>query len=261
MALVDSHCHLDDPVFDVDFDAVIQRAKAQDISHIMTVSTDLKQAPRLMEITQQYPFIFTTMGIHPHHAQDYYPMPDLKDQLRTLCRHSKVVGIGETGLDYYYNNSPKEAQIEVFKTHLQLSLELDLPVIIHTRDAEADTLEVIRRYPGVKGVFHCFSGSKELAMQALELGFYISFSGIITFKKADELREICAYVPLDRLLVETDAPYLAPIPHRGRRNEPAHTRLTAEKVSEIKEVSFEKIAHHTTANYFILFSRAQSIIV
>jgi TatD DNase family protein len=253
--LVDSHCHLNFPEFENDLDQVIENAHQQGVTTLLTVNTRLNETARLQQIAEQYPNIFFSVGVHPHDASEY-ANNELLENLKALAAHSKAVGVGETGLDYHYNNSPAPQQIYCFEQHLQASIDLDLPVIIHTREADQDTLVCIDRYSQAKGVFHCFSGSTELAHAALERGFYLSFSGIITFKSAEELRQIVKFAPLERILVETDSPFLAPIPYRGKRNEPAYTRVNAEKVAEIKGIGLETIAEHTTRNFFTLFSKA-----
>jgi TatD DNase family protein len=252
---VDSHCHLNYPEFQDDLDAVMTRARAIGISTFLTINTRLDQAEALFSLTQRFPDVYCTVGVHPHDAADYAGA-DLQEKLLTLVQRDRVIGIGETGLDYYYENSPREAQIESFKTHIAVAKATDLPLIIHTRDADEDTVACLAQQD-VKGVFHCFSGDLALAKAALDLGFYISFSGIITFKKADALRDVVKYVPLKHILIETDAPFLAPVPHRGQRNEPAFVRHTAEMVAALKEVALEQIAAQTTANFFSLFSRAK----
>lgn len=254
MTLVDSHCHLNFPDFKDDLPAVIQKARDLNITRLLTINTRLDQAKDLQDIADHYPEVFCTVGVHPHDAADYADN-SLKGQLIELCQHAKVVGIGETGLDYFYNNSPQEAQLQSFAEHLAVATELDLPVIIHTRDADADTITTISQYPKARGVFHCFSGNLALAEAALERGYYISFSGIITFKKAEELRQVVKAVPLSRILVETDAPFLAPIPHRGKRNEPAFVWHTAEMVAQLKEITLAEVAATTTANFFTLFNK------
>lgn len=252
--LVDSHCHLNFPEFKDDLDAVIKKAAEQGVKTLLTINTKLSEAKDIQRIADLYPNVFCTVGAHPHDAVDHNYDGVYEDLIR-LVQHPKVVGVGETGLDYYYENSPRAEQIESFRTHIRASIELDLPLVIHTRDADEDTLNTIKDFPRAKGVFHCFSGSKDLAKAALDLGFYISFSGIITFKKAEDLREVAGFVPMDRILVETDSPFLAPIPHRGARNEPAYTYITAMKLSEIKGISLEDVAHQTTKNFFQLFDR------
>ncbi|AIK95748.1 TatD family hydrolase [Candidatus Odyssella acanthamoebae] len=254
--LVDSHCHLNFPEFKEDLPAVLHRAKLNGIATMLTINTRLTEAREIQAIAEGYSNIFCTVGVHPHDAQDY-ASTDLKHQLLELAQHPKVVGLGETGLDYYYNNSPMSEQIESFEIHLDASKDLDLPVVVHTRNADADTLACMDRYRGTQGVFHCFSGGLDMAKAGLARGYLISFSGIITFKKAEELREVVKYVPLDKILVETDAPFLAPIPHRGKRNEPAFTLHTAEMVAELKGISLKEVAVQTTDNFFNLFKRAR----
>lgn len=253
--LVDSHCHLNFPEFANDLPEVIQRAHNIGIETMLTINTRLSETLDLQKIAETYDNIFCTVGVHPHDAAEYVN-PSLKQQIIDLAQHPKVVGIGETGLDYFYNKSPKYSQIDSFEQHLSASIDLGLPVIIHTRDADEDTVMCLKKFPLAKGVFHCFSGSQDLARQALHLGYYISFSGILTFKNAEDLREIAKFVPLDRVLVETDAPFLAPIPHRGKRNEPAFTTHTAELLAELKEISLPQVAAVTTNNFFHLFTKA-----
>lgn len=253
--LVDSHCHLNYPEFEDDLDQVVESAFQQGVTTLLTVNTRLNETARLQQIAEKYSNIFFSVGVHPHEASEY-ANDDLLKSLKRLTVHPKAVGLGETGLDYHYNNSPAAQQIYCFEQHLQASTDLGLPVIIHTREADKDTLGCIDRHPKAMGVFHCFSGSAELAKAALDRGFYISFSGIITFKSAEELREIVKFVPLEKILVETDSPFLAPIPFRGKRNEPAYARVNAEKIADIKGVSLELIAEHTTRNFFNLFSKA-----
>ncbi len=254
--LVDSHCHLNFPEFKDDLDAVIKRAMDQGVNAFLTINTSLDQAREIQAIADTYPNVYCTVGAHPHDASDHV-YKDVYEDLIRLAQHPKVVGIGETGLDYYYNNSPRLEQVESFKTHIKAAIELGLPLIIHTRDADEDTLACLKEFPKARGVFHCFSGGMDLAKEVLNLGFYISFSGIITFKKADELREVAKFAPMDRILVETDSPFLAPIPHRGGRNEPAYTRITAEKLAEVRDISLEEVAAQTTQNFYRLFDRSQ----
>lgn len=260
--LVDSHCHLNFPEFTSDLDAVLARAQENGVGIVLTVNTKLEQAKDLQDIADQYPQVFCSVGVHPHDAANYvdgYEGDTLYNQIKMFAKHPKVVAIGETGLDYYYNNSPRQNQISSFQDHIRASVDLNLPLIIHTRDADDDTIACLKgateRTP--KGVFHCFSGNADLAKKALELGFYISFSGILTFKNAESLRQIAQEVPLDRILVETDAPFLAPIPHRGKRNEPAFTRYTAELLANLKNLSYSAIETATTNNFFTLFSNAR----
>lgn len=253
--LVDSHCHLNFPEFKEDFPDVLRRAKLNGIETMLTINTRLSESREIQAIAETYPNIFCTVGVHPHDAKDY-AATDLKQRIIDLSQHPKVVGLGETGLDYYYNNSPAAEQIESFEIHLDVAKDLDLPVVVHTRNADADTLACMDKYVGTNGVFHCFSGGREMAKAGLDRGYLISFSGIITFKKAEELREVVKYVPLDRILVETDAPFLTPIPHRGKRNEPAFTLHTAEMVAELKGATLATVATQTTDNFFNLFTKA-----
>lgn len=260
--LVDSHCHLNFPEFASDLDDVLARAQENGVGMMLTINTQLAQAKDLQVIADRYPQVFCSVGVHPHDAADYvkgYEGDTLLNQIRLLAQHPKVAGIGETGLDYYYHNSPREDQISVFCDHIRASIDLDLPLIIHTRDADEDTVACLTEVGQGKarGVFHCFSGGADLAQKALHLGFYISFSGILTFKKADALRQIAQSVPLERILVETDAPFLTPIPHRGKRNEPAFTRYTAELLANLKGLSYNAIEIATTGNFFALFNKVR----
>ena len=256
--LVDSHCHLDFPEFAPELDAVVARAAVADVRVCVTIGTTLKNFPRVRAIAERFDDIYCSVGIHPHEAEAE-PLADAAPLIE-LAAHPKVVGIGETGLDYYYAHSPREAQIANFRAHIEAARQTGLPLIVHTRDAEDDTLAILKEEMGkgaFTGVIHCFTGTPRLAEAALELGFFISVSGIATFKKADELRATLATVPLDRLLVETDAPYLAPLPYRGKRNEPSFVVNTARTLAELKGVSDEEIARRTTDNFFALFTRAE----
>ncbi|NVJ91039.1 MAG: TatD family hydrolase [Methylocystaceae bacterium] len=258
--LVDSHCHLDFPDFQEDFDAVLSRAEEAGIKTMMTICTHVTKFDQVHDIAKAHDHIYCTVGIHPHNA-DSEPEVSV-DDLVGWASNPKVIGLGETGLDYFYEHSPREIQQRQFRTHIEAARALDLPVIIHTRDAEEDTLAMIEEEMAkapFKGLIHCFSASKEFAARMVDLGLYISISGIVTFKKADDLREAIKDVPLDRLLVETDAPYLAPIPKRGKRNEPAYTAFTAAKVAEVKGVDVETLAKATTDNFFTLFSKAKQV--
>lgn len=255
--LIDSHCHLNFPEFKDDLTESLKRAWDLGVRGFLTVNTKLEEAKDLQAITDTHKNIWCSVGVHPHEAEKY-TQDKLLEEIKTLADHSKVIALGETGLDYYYEHSPRELQKKSFGIHLEAAKMLDLPVIIHTRDADQDTLEVIDESgKDVRGVFHCFSGTLDLCKQALERGFYISMSGIVTFKKADALREVAKYVPSDRLLVETDAPYLAPLPHRGKRNEPAFVVHTAELVAEIRGMPYPKLCDITTENFFTLFTKAQ----
>jgi TatD DNase family protein len=246
--LVDSHCHLDDPRFDADRPAVVQRALEAGVERLLAIGSgppDLEAAIRLAEA---WPHISATVGVHPHDSSK----ADERcfERLSELLAHPKVVAIGEIGLDYHYDFSPREVQREVFARQLAMARK---PVVIHTREAWDDTLRLLREHPAARGVFHCFSGGPEEAEQVLALGFYLSFAGVVTFPKALALREAARMAPSDRLLVETDAPYLAPVPHRGQRNEPAFVFQTARSLAELRGESLEQLAAATTANFRRLF--------
>lgn len=254
--LVDSHCHLDYPDFaDEGLPEIVRRAQSAGVGHMLTICTEIAKFPQVLAVAEQYPFIHCTVGTHPHHAAEEINVK--KEEITTRAKNPKVAGIGETGLDYYYHHSPAAEQQKCFAMHIEAALETDLPLVIHTRDADDDTIRIMKEagQGRAKGVMHCFSGGQKLADAALELGFYISFSGIVTFKKAEELREVAKRVPMDRILVETDSPYLAPIPHRGKRNEPAFVAHTAQMVAELRGVSPESLAQTTTENFFKLFGR------
>ncbi len=255
--LVDSHCHLDFPDFQEERDAVVQRAREAGVGLMLTICTHVSRFAQVRAVAAAYPDVFCTVGIHPHHAADEFAHSGT-DGLVALTRDPKVVGIGESGLDYFYDKSPRDLQQESFRRHIRACLETDLPIIVHTRDADADTIRILREEGAgtrLKGLLHCFSSSRQLAEEALEFGFHISFSGIVTFKKSDELRDVARIVPMDRLLVETDAPYLAPVPVRGKRNEPAFVAHTARLLAEVKGVAEAEMARASTANFLRLFDR------
>ncbi|HJN24386.1 MAG TPA: TatD family hydrolase [Rhodospirillales bacterium] len=255
--LVDSHCHLDFPDFEDDMDDIVARAGEAGVSHMLSICTHVTKFDPVLAVAEQYDNIFCTVGIHPHNAAKE---PEVTaEHLIRMARNDKVIGFGETGLDFFYDKSPRDLQKSQFKVHIEAAREAGLPLVVHTRDADEDMAEILKEETGkgaFSGLLHCFSSSRDLAETALDLGLYLSISGIVTFNKADELRKIVKEAPLDRLLVETDAPYLAPVPKRGKRNEPAFTRHTAEKIAEIKEISFEEVATATTDNFFNLFSKA-----
>jgi TatD DNase family protein len=257
MMLVDSHCHLDFPDFAQELDAVVDRARAAQVGACLTIGTHLSRHAEVLAVAERFEHVYCTLGIHPHEAaRETLPSPEA---LAALARHGKVAGFGETGLDYYYEHSPRQAQAESFRRHIAAARTAGLPVVIHTRNADEDTAAILRDEMAAgqfTGVLHCFSSTPALAWQAVELGLYISFSGILTFPKAGELRELAAALPLDRLLVETDAPYLAPVPRRGRRNEPALVRHTAECLARCRGQTLEAVAAATTDNFFTLFDKA-----
>lgn len=260
MKFVDSHCHLDYPELSKDFATTLAHARNAGVGHMLTICVDLENAGRVQKIAESQPHIHATIGVHPHEAKktlDAVRVDELKRRLLDAESSPKIVGYGETGLDYYYEHSPRDEQSVCFKAHIEAALEKDLPLIVHTRDAEEDTIQHLKAYGQgrARGVIHCFSGTDYLAQESLALGFYISVSGIITFNKAQEIRDAIADVPLDRLLIETDAPYLAPVPHRGKPNQPAYVVHTAEKLADIKGVSLEEVAAVTTQNFYNLFTK------
>ncbi|MEQ9144745.1 MAG: TatD family hydrolase [Parvibaculaceae bacterium] len=254
--LVDSHCHLDFKDFEGELDDVVARAGEAGVGLMVTIGTKLCDFDKVLKVAETYDNIVCTVGIHPHEAESE---PDVAtERLIELSRHPKVVGIGETGLDYYYEHSPREAQKTNFLAHIAASRETGLPLVIHTREADEDMAAILKEETG-KGAFpallHCFSSSHALAMTALDLGLYISLSGIVTFKSAADLQETARQVPLERLLVETDAPYLAPVPKRGKRNEPSFVAHTAARVAELQGIEPEALAAATTDNFFRLFTK------
>jgi TatD DNase family protein len=254
--LIDSHCHLDFPDFAEDFDAVIARAEAAGVGRMVSISTRLKDFEAVRAIAGRDARISCSVGIHPHNVEEEPDVPAAELVART--HDEKVVGIGETGLDFFYDHSPRDLQRRSFRNHIAAARETDLPLIVHTRAADEDTVAIMRDEMGkgaYRGLIHCFSTGRDLAEAAIDMGFYISLSGILTFKKAEELRETVRALPLERLLVETDAPYLAPVPHRGKRNEPAFVAQTAACLAELKGISLEEVARITTANFFDLFTR------
>ncbi len=254
MKLVDSHCHLDDEKFAPDRDAAIARARAAGVERMLAIGTgdgppDLEAALRL---ARAYEFIYATIGVHPHDAAKSTPETLLR--LAELAREPKVLAIGEIGLDYHYDFSPRDVQRRVFMEQLQLAAQARKPIVIHTREAWEDTLAVVREH-GLPfgGIMHCFTGGPKEAGQALELGFHLSFGGILTFPKADDVREAAAGAPEERLLVETDSPYLAPVPYRGKRNEPSFLPETARRLAELRGIAPEDLALATTRNFDRLF--------
>jgi TatD DNase family protein len=255
--LVDSHCHLDFPELAGDLAGVMARAGNAGVGHMLTIGTKLSTFERVLSTAERFDHVSCSVGIHPHDAGTEIATD--ADKLIALAKHPKVVAFGETGLDFFYDNSPREAQERSFRAHIAAARAAGLPVIIHTRDADAEMTRILEEEHGAgpfTGVIHCFSSGQALADTALGLGLYISISGIVTFKKADELRAVVRDVPLSRLLVETDSPYLAPVPHRGKSNEPAYVTHTAATVAELKGVSREELAATTTANFFRLFTKA-----
>ena len=254
--LVDSHCHLDFPDFAAERDAVVARALAAGVGRMVTISTRVKRFAGVLEIAEAYPEVYCSVGTHPHNAAEELDVT--ADELVRLAAHPKVVAIGEAGLDYHYDKSPRPAQAQGFRTHIAAARKTGLPLVIHARSADDDIAAILEDESG-KGAFpfilHCFSSGRRLAETGVALGGYVSFSGILTFKNSDELRAIAADVPHDRLLVETDAPYLAPVPFRGKRNEPSFVTNTARVLAETIGVNVEEIAAITTDNFFRLFNK------
>jgi TatD DNase family protein len=254
--LVDSHCHLDFPDFAPEREAVVARARAAGIGRMLTISTRVKKHAQIVEIVEKYPEVFGTVGTHPHHVDEEMDVD--AQALIALTQHPKIVAIGEAGLDYHYDTGPRENQAKSFRQHIAAARETGLPLVIHSRDCDADMMAILREEAG-KGAFaavlHCFTGGRELAFAAVELGHYIGFTGILTFKNSAALREIAKALPADRILVETDSPYLAPVPYRGKRCEPAYVVETAKMLAETRGVSFDEIARQTTENFFRLFNK------
>lgn len=257
--LVDSHCHLDRLAFDQiegGLAGAIAQAQAAGVGHFLCVAINLEAYPAMRAMVDPFPEISVSVGVHPTDGNGQ--LPDL-DLLTQLGQDSRVVAIGETGLDYYYGAEHKGYQQELFRLHVRAARAVDKPLIVHTRDARQDTIAILREEgaDAIGGVMHCFTEDWDTALQALDLGFYISFSGIVTFRNADSLRDVARRVPVDRLLVETDSPYLAPVPKRGRTNQPAYVRYVAECVAQERGVTFEDLARTTTDNYFRLFGRSR----
>jgi len=249
VTLVDTHCHLDDKQFDADRDAAIERALAAGVERMMAIGTgngppDLEAAVRLAD---RYPFMYATIGVHPHDASK--ASPETLRELEALAAHSKVLAIGEIGLDYHYDFSPRDVQREIFVAQLEIAARAGKPIVIHTREAWDDTLAALREHWSGGGIMHCFTGDERQAREALDLGFHLSFGGVLTFPKAEAVRAAARITPADRLLVETDCPYLAPVPYRGKRNEPAYVVETVKRLAEVRGVTPGEIAAVTTGNF------------
>jgi TatD DNase family protein len=254
--LIDHHCHLDFPDFAADLEAVVGRAESAGVDYLVSISTRVRRFGALLDLVGRHENVYCSVGTHPHYAHEELDV--VAEELVRLAHDPKVVAIGEAGLDYFYDKSPRDAQARGFRTHIAAARASGLPLVIHARDADADVAHILEE-EGKKGSFravlHCYTGGPDLAMRALELGHYISFSGILTFKNSEQLREIACAVPLDRVLVETDAPYLAPGKYRGKRNEPAYVVETARTLAAVKGLSFEEIASATTENCFRLYNK------
>jgi TatD DNase family protein len=256
--LVDHHCHLDFPEFAPDLDGVVARAKTAGVGTMVTISTRIRKFEQILAVATRDPDIWCSVGTHPHNADEELDIPAA--EIVRLSRHPKVVAIGEAGLDYHYKHSSPGGQAEGFRNHIAAARETGLPLEIHTREADDDTLAILRD-EHAKGAFpavlHCYTGGRELALRAVDLGLYVSFSGVISFKKTEALQEIARDVPADRILVETDAPFLAPVPYRGKTNEPAYVVHTAAALARIRGVSEAEIATMTTDNFFRLYTKAK----
>ena len=256
--LVDSHCHLDFPDYAGQVDRIVARAAEAGVGVCLSIGTELKKFPGVKAVAEKFPNVWCSVGVHPHESEKEL----LDDEAALIAEtvHPKVVGIGETGLDYYYEHSPRQPQQKNFRAHIAAARQTGLPVIVHTRDADDDTIDILRdemAKGAFTGLIHCFTGTQKLADAALELGLYISVSGIATFKNSAALRDVIKTVPLERLLVETDAPFLSPVPYRGKTNEPAFVVHTAKMLAELKGVTEDELAAATTGNFFHLFSKVQ----
>ncbi len=257
--LVDSHCHLDFPDFVGDLDGVLARAATAGVGYMQTICTRLRSLDGVIALAERSERLFCSVGVHPHHVAEE-PEPVTPEALLARAKHPKVIGLGETGLDFYYEQSPRGQQEASFRAHIEAARRSGLPIIVHTRTADTETIRIMReeaergRFPGV---IHCFTAGREVADCALEFGLYVSLAGILTFKNAGDLREVVRGLPLDRLLVETDSPYLAPVPHRGKRNEPAFVPQVAAALAALKGITAEQVAQATSDNFFRLFSKAR----
>lgn len=254
--LVDSHCHLTFPDFQDDLPEIFARAKGNNVGLMLTISTKLAEAPIVQSLADENDQVYCTVGVHPHEAEQDSDVTAA--QLVELAKHAKTVGIGETGLDYFYEHSPRDEQRTAFRAHIAAARETQLPLIVHARDADEEIIDILQdeyKRGAFPGLIHCFSSGRALAEAALDIGFYISLSGILTFKSAQEIRDVAADVPMNRLLVETDAPYLAPVPKRGKRNEPSFVAHTAQCLADVKGVSVEELTKQTTENFFRLFTK------
>ena len=260
--LVDSHCHLDFPDFASELDAVVARARAAGIGRLVTICTGVRKFSQVLSVAEKFPEIFCSVGTHPHNAHEELDI-DSK-ALIALTKNPKVVAIGEAGLDYHYDKSPRDAQAQGLRQHIAAARETGLPLVIHSRECDADMARILEDESG-KGAFpavlHCFTSGRDLAMRAIGLGHYVSFTGILTFKNSQRLRDIAAALPAERILVETDAPYLAPLPYRGKRNEPAYVAETAKVLADTRGVTADEIARQTTENFFRLFNKVPRDLV
>ena len=258
--IVDSHCHLDFPELYADLDGVIARAKNAGVERMLTICTSVASIPKVLAIADKYPEVYAAIGIHPHRVEEHGVLP--VEQIVSWTEHPKVIGIGETGLDYHYDKSPRDMQRASFANHIEAARQTGLPFITHTRNADADTSAIIEEMCGdgqAAGLLHCFSSGRALAENAVTNGLYISFSGILTFRNSQDIRDTAKIVPQDRLLVETDAPFLAPVPKRGKTNEPAFTAYTADVLAETCGIGSSQMNEVTTDNFFNLFEKADRL--
>jgi TatD DNase family protein len=256
---IDTHAHLFYSNFEGEVDQVIKRAQESGVDYIIVPATDLTTAKQVIEMTEKYDMVYGAVGVHPHETNEWDS--SFINEIESLASHKKIVAIGEIGLDYYYDYSPKEKQIEAFKTQIDLALKLDLPIVVHNRDSNEDMMKIISSYcgSGLKAQFHCFNGSMEDAIELMHMGYMISFTGNITFKKADQLREILKSIRIDQLLIETDSPFLTPEPNRGKRNEPSYVKYVAETLAEVHGISLEEVGRITSFNAFRLFGVGSKI--
>ncbi|KIZ37374.1 MULTISPECIES: TatD family hydrolase [Rhodopseudomonas] len=254
--LIDSHCHLEFPDFAEDLDGLVARAHAAGVARMVTISTRVRRLPELLAISERFPNVYCSVGTHPHHVDEEDGIP--AEELIELTRHPKVVALGEAGLDYFYDHGSPEAQARGFRAHIAAARATGLPLVIHTREADVDCGKILEDEMAkgpFRAVLHCYTGGRDLALQAIDLGLSIGFTGILTFKKSQALRDLAAELPADRILVETDSPYLAPGKFRGKRNEPSYVVETAKVLAEVRGVSLDEIARQTTQNFFRLFSK------
>ena len=262
--IVDSHCHLDFNVYKNDLNAVIKRARLNNVMYFLTISVDLENFKKINSLAKKYENIWCTTGVHPNNVPENInsnSTEELVEKLFINCKEKKVIGIGETGLDFYRKSNNKINQIQYFESHALVSSKTKLPLIIHTRNADYETINFfnkIKKFKNVSGLLHCFSSTLRVAKIALDNEFYISFSGIVTFQNVDDLLQIVKYVPLERMLLETDSPYLSPYPHRGKRNEPANVRFILEKIADVKKIDINELAEVTTNNFFNLFRKVKN---
>lgn len=256
--LVDSHCHLDFPDFAAELDQVVARARAAGVGRMVTISTKVKKHAQLIAIADRFPDVFCSVGTHPHHADEELDVD--ADALIAIAKHPKVVAVGEAGLDYHYDTGPRENQTKSFREHIEAARKTGLPLVIHSREADADMTRILKDEAKqgqgpFTAVLHCYTGGRDLAFAAVDLGHYIGFTGILTFKNSESLRDIAKALPADRILIETDSPYLAPVPYRGKRCEPAYVTETAKMLASIRGVSPDEIARQTTENFYRLFKK------